>query len=94
MYGLIAKITSAPNECEKLINILIEGSKNMPGNISYVVSKDNADANGIWITEIWENKQFHSDSLKLDSVQQAISKGKSLIAGFESRAEVTPVLDS
>jgi len=63
----------------------------MPGCITYVVAKDSADENAFWVKEVWENQDRHSESLSLPSVQQAISKGKPLIAGFGERFETVPV---
>jgi hypothetical protein len=53
--------------------------------------KDTSEANAIWITEAWDNKASHDASLSLTSVQQAIAKGRPLIAGFSARVVTTPV---
>ena len=91
MYGLIGKLISVENKRDQLINILIAGSADMPGNISYIVSKDSEDPNGIWISEVWETRQQHLESLNLESVKQAMAQGKPLIADFASRFETEPV---
>lgn len=91
MYGLIGKILAQPGQREALIEILLEGTANMPGCLSYVVAKDNADVDGVWVTEAWESHQHHQDSLSLPSVQAAIARGRALIAGFGERFETVPV---
>jgi quinol monooxygenase YgiN len=53
MYGLIVKLTAAPGAREELIRILRESAVNMPGCISYVVAKDLAEENVLWVTEVW-----------------------------------------
>lgn len=63
----------------------------MPGCLSYVVAKDATEADAIWITEIWESRERHRTSLSLPSVQQAITKGRPLIAGFAARFETQPI---
>jgi quinol monooxygenase YgiN len=63
----------------------------MPGCLSYIVSKDAADANAIWITEVWDSKASHDVSLKLPSVRAAIVRGKPLIAGFSDGVVTAPV---
>jgi len=63
----------------------------MPGCISYVVAKDDANEHAVWITEVWENQERHKASLTLPSVQEAIAKGKPMIAGFGERFETSPV---
>jgi quinol monooxygenase YgiN len=90
MYGLIGKMIAAPGKRDDLIAILLEGTASMPGCLSYVVARDNADANAIWITEVWDSKVSHAASLSLPSVREAIAKGKPLIAGFGERFETMP----
>jgi len=91
MYGLIGKMTTVSGQRDALIAILLEGTDKMPGCLSYVVAKDPADENAIWITEVWDSKTSHEASLKLPSVQRAISRGRPLIAGFSDRVVTEPV---
>lgn len=91
LYGIIGKMRAQPGQRDQLIEILQSGLKNMPGCLSYIVAKDPADADGIWITEVWDSKESHGASLSLPSVQQAIARGKPMIAGFEERFETEPV---
>lgn len=91
MYGLIGKITTAPGKREEFIGILLAGTKAMPGCLSYIVARDTIDPEGIWVTEVWDNKDSHAASLSLPSVREAIAKGKPLIAGFSNRVETLPV---
>lgn len=80
-----------PGERDALIAILLRGSRNMPGCLSYIVATDPADPDAIWITEAWDNKSSHEASLALHSVKEAILLGKPLIAGFGDRFETSPV---
>jgi quinol monooxygenase YgiN len=91
MYGLISKITAIPGKRDELSGVLLAGVDNMPGCLSYVIAKDNTDANGLWITEVWDSRASHEASLSLPSVKEAIAKGKPLIAGFSDRSATTPV---
>jgi len=91
MYGLIGKMTAVPGKRDELVSILLEGAAAMPGCLSYIVAKDDSDANAIWITEAWESKASHDASLSLPSVKEAIAKGRPLIAGFSDRVVTTPV---
>ncbi|WKZ48689.1 MAG: putative quinol monooxygenase [Anaerolineales bacterium] len=91
MYGLIGKMNATPGQRDALIAILLDGIHDMPGCVSYVIAKDPTDENAIWITEVWENEESHKASLSLPTVQNAISRGRSLIAGFGERFETTPV---
>ena len=91
MYGIIGKMIAHEDKRDELIAILLDGTRDMPGCLSYVIAKDAAEKNALWITEVWENQESHAASLSLDSVQQAIAKGKPLIAGFGERFETEPV---
>lgn len=91
MYGLIGKMMAVPGQRDALLAILLEGSGEMPGCLSYVVAADPADADAIWVTEVWESEASHAASLSLPSVQQAIARGRPLIAGFAERFMTTPL---
>lgn len=91
MYGLIGKMQAAPGEREALATILLEGLQDMPGNLSYVVARDPADADTLWITEVWTDAAAHQASLSLPSVRDAIARGRPLIAGMERVAETVPL---
>ena len=91
MYGLIGKMIATPGQRDALIAILVEGTGAMPGCLSYVVATDPADANAIWITEVWDSKASHEASLALPAVRDAIAKGRPLIAGFSNRIETEPL---
>jgi quinol monooxygenase YgiN len=91
MYGLIGKMTAVPGKRDELISILLEGVATMPGCLSYIVAKETADANAIWITEAWDSKASHEASLSLPPVKEAVAKGRPLIAGFSDRVVTTPV---
>lgn len=91
MYGLIGKIVAVPGQREPLIELLLDGCDGMPGCLSYVIAKDPADADAIWVTEVWDNAQSHRASLSLPSVQAAITRGKPMIARFEQSTTTEPV---
>jgi quinol monooxygenase YgiN len=91
MYGLIGKMLTVPGKRDELVAILLEGTADMPGCLSYVVAEDPADANAIWITEVWDSKASHGASLSLPAVKEAIAKGRPLIAGFGDRIETKPI---
>lgn len=91
MYGMLGRMKALPGKRDALLALLLEGSAAMPGCLSYIVAKDLADPDAIWVTEAWESKQAHADSLKLPQVRAVIAKARPLIAGFDSSAETQPV---
>ena len=91
MHGLIGKALAVDGKRDELIKILLEGVSGMPGCLSYVVAKDPADQNAIWITEVWDSKESHAASLKLPAVKAAITKGRPLFASFQTSQTTEPV---
>jgi quinol monooxygenase YgiN len=91
MHGLINKMTAVEGKRDELIAILLQGTKEMPGCLSYIVAEDLADASAIWVTEVWEDQASHKASLTLPAVREAMANGKPLIAKFDQRAITEPV---
>ena len=91
MFGLIGKMAAVPGQRDALIAILIEGLSDMPGCLSYVVAKDPAEENTVWITEAWDSEASHKAALSLPSVQKAIALGRPLIAEFGKSTVTEPV---
>jgi quinol monooxygenase YgiN len=91
MYGLIGKMVATAGQRDELISILLEGTGQMPGCLSYVIAKDPANADALWITEVWTDKDAHAATLKLPAVQAAIAKARPIIAGFPQHFETIPV---
>ncbi|MBC2778814.1 putative quinol monooxygenase [Parasphingopyxis marina] len=91
LYGLIGQMMALPGRRAELIAILAEGTTEMPGCLSYVIAEDREDEDALWITEIWDSEEHHAASLQLPAVQDAIARGRPLMAGFGQRFETTPV---
>jgi quinol monooxygenase YgiN len=95
MYGLIGKMETAEGQRDALARVLLEGMSGggppMPGCLSYVVANDPDDPNALWITEVWEDQAKHQASLQLESVKDAIARGRPLIVGFSNRVVTEPL---
>ena len=91
MFGLIGKMRAQPGKRDALLEILLEATVAMPGCLNYVVARDPADRDAIWITEVWTDAESHKASLALPSVQAAIARARPLIAGFDSSVPTEPV---
>jgi quinol monooxygenase YgiN len=91
MFGLIGKMTAVAGQRDALIAILVDGVGGMPGCLSYVVARDPSDEDALWITEVWDSQASHKASLSLPAVQQAIAKGRPLIARFDQSIPTEPV---
>jgi quinol monooxygenase YgiN len=91
MYGLIGKMTAVAGQRDALASMLLDATQAMPGCLSYVIATDPADADALWITEVWDSAASHKGSLSLPAVQAVIAKAKPLIAGFSNRVETVPI---
>jgi quinol monooxygenase YgiN len=91
MYGLISQMKAQPGQRDGLVALLLESVAELPGCRGYVVALDNADPDGLWITELWEDEASHDASLSLPLVQQTIARARPLIAGFGARLATTPL---
>jgi quinol monooxygenase YgiN len=76
---------------DEAIANLKEAAADMPGCLSYIVAKDSADENTIWVTEAWDSVASHDASLSLPSVKNAIPRVKAMISGFDRIAVTNPV---
>lgn len=91
MYGLMSRFKAQSGRRDDLIAVMTEGSVKMPGCISYVIAKDPADPNALWITEVWDSKESHAGSLAIPDVKATIARAMPLIGGFDQRIETEPV---
>jgi quinol monooxygenase YgiN len=91
MYGLIGKMKAQPGQRDALINLILGGTTQMPGCLSYIVARDTQDPDAIWVTEVWDSAESHKNSLTLPEVQATIAQARPLIASFEPGTETEPV---
>lgn len=91
MYGLISKLKAQTGQREALIQVLLQGSRAMPGCIHYIIARDIHDEHTLWVVETWDSAQAHKSSLSLPEVVDAMARGKPLIAAIERRVETVPV---
>jgi len=80
-----------PGRRGELVEILLAGTGSMPGCLNYVIAEDAADADAIWISEVWDDEASHKASLSLLAVQAAIARARPSIAGFDSQTRTRPV---
>jgi quinol monooxygenase YgiN len=91
MYGLIGKMRAARGQRDAVMDLLRDSTGALPGCLSYIIARDPADADAIWVTEVWTDAESHKASLQLPEVQAAIAKARPIIAGFEFQVETQPV---
>lgn len=91
MYGLIGSFSAHPGKRDDLIALMIASTDDMPSCLSYVVARDPADPDKLWITEVWDSAESHKASLNIPAVAATIRQAMPLIAGFGDHIETVPV---
>ena len=77
MYGYHGTLKAKKGKGDELASILLASSKvlaNVQGSSHYVVSRDVTDSDVIYVTEFWDSKEDHDNSLKNPDVRSLISK--------------------
>jgi quinol monooxygenase YgiN len=90
VYGLIGSFKAQAGKRDELIALMLAGTGGMPGCLSYVVAADPADADVVWVTEVWTDKAAHEGSLQLAQVKEVIAKAMPLIAGMGQHTVTEP----
>ena len=83
-YLLQGKLTAKAGHADELAAILLQASQlvsTAKGCGLYVVGKDKNEANSIFVTEIWDSKEDHDNSLKVEGVRELIMKAMPIIDG-------------
>lgn len=81
MFMMHGRLAAHPGKRDELLAILAEGdqSARMPGCRLYLVAVDETDADGVWVTEVWESEEAHAASLQLPKVQDQIARAMPLL---------------
>lgn len=86
---LHGRLAATPGKRDELLAILSDGESEepMPGCRLYLVALDETDADGVWVTEVWESEAAHAASLELDRVREQIARARPLLdmAGFRQQ---------
>ncbi|MBA3662557.1 MAG: antibiotic biosynthesis monooxygenase [Gammaproteobacteria bacterium] len=95
MYLLHGKLTAKPEHAHELANILLEASNRVStakGCKLYVIGKDQNDLNAAYVTEIWDTKDDHDNSLKVEGVKELIMKAMPIIDGQPTKGQELEIL--
>jgi quinol monooxygenase YgiN len=92
-YGYIASMRTKEGHRDEVIDILLGGADGLRavGCRLYAVCIDPADADVIWVSEIWDSAEHHDASLQLPETRAAIGRAMPLLTGEFSRQELTVV---
>ena len=94
-YGLNGKLVASEGKAEQLAEILIKASAlitTAKGCHLYVVGIDQTDTNIVCITEVWDTKEDHDDSLNIAGVRELIQQAMPLLNGMPEKGQEINIL--
>ena len=94
-YLLHGKLTAKAGHRDELANILLEASKlvsTAKGCKLYAIGNDENDINSVYVTEIWDNKDDHDNSLKVEGVRELIMKAMPILDGQPAKGQEIEIL--
>lgn len=94
-YGLNGKLVASEGKAEQLAQILIKASElmaNAKGCHLYVVGIDKTDKNTVCITEVWDTKEDHDNSLNISGVRELIQQAMPLLEGMPEKGQEIEIL--
>ena len=95
MYLLHGKLTAKAGHRDELANILLDASKlvsTVKGCKLYVIGKAQDDVNSVYVTEIWDSKEDHDNSLKVESVRELIMRAMPIIDGPPQKGQELEII--
>jgi len=93
-YGLHGKLTAKEGKRDELAGILMKASEavsDAKGCCVYFISTAPSDRNSVWITEVWDSKADHDDSLQSPEVKELISQAIPLLDKKPEQGQVLEV---
>lgn len=92
-YAYIGSMRTREGHRDEVIEIILSGADGLraAGCQLYAVCTDPADAEVIWVSEIWDSAAAHDTSLQLPETKAAIGRAMPLLTGEFTRQELTVV---
>ena len=94
-YGLHGKLIATQGNGDKLATILLEAARlvsTAKGCHLYLVSKAADDADSVWVTEVWDSKEDHDNSLHVPGVREMIGQAMPILAGQPQKGQELQIL--
>ena len=95
MYLLHGKLTAKAGHRDELADILLNASKfvaAIKGSKVYAIGRDENDPNSVYVTEIWDSKDDHNYSLKVESIRELIMKAMPIIDGQPQKGQELEII--
>ena len=94
-YLLHGNLKAISGKQDELVAILSEAAtlvQSAKGCQSYVVSVDPDDNRAVWITEVWDSKEDHDNSLSFPGVRELIGKAMRILDGAPQKGQELTVV--
>ena len=94
-YLYHGKLTAKAEHKDELVKILLEASQlvsTVKGCKLYAIGISPNDANSVYVTEIWNSKEDHDNSLKLQAVRELIMKAMPILDGLPTGGQELEIL--
>ena len=94
-YGLHGKLVAKEGKGSELAGLLIKASElvsTAKGCHLYMVSVDVLNDDEVWVTEIWESREDHQNSLKIPEVRALISEAMPILEAQQTEGQKLKVL--
>ncbi len=94
-YALHGKLVAQDGKGNELAKILLDAAslmKSAKGCHLYVVGVDKNNPDEIWITEIWDSKVDHDNSLNVPGVRELIGKAIPILNGSPEKGQEWNIL--
>lgn len=94
-YFLQGKLKAQAGKRDALAALLLRAAQrvaDIDGSILYSIGVDPDDPDTVYVTEIWETKASHDDSLKDEQVLALISEAMPLLEGRPGKGQELEIL--
>ncbi|UBM59800.1 antibiotic biosynthesis monooxygenase [Marinilongibacter aquaticus] len=94
-YQLHGKFKVHAENRERLAEILLEAAQlvsQAKGCLLYTIAIDPNDAEAVWVSEVWENKADHDNSLQFPGVRELIMQAMPLLDGPPEKGQELELL--
>lgn len=95
MYLLQGKLIAQEGHRDALADILIQASQliaTAKGCRLYLVGKDENENHSVFVTEVWDSKEDHDNSLNVEGVKELIMQALPILAQPPSKGQELEII--
>lgn len=90
-FGMNRTFTTLPGKRDAFVAALIDGFQDMPGCRSFIVAKDVANQDTVWVTEVWQSEEIREQVLTSPRIKAATAVAKQYLDRRDLKATTIPV---